>query len=161
MSSKLFGALKSIKNVVKEVVPGAKAIDLAPKLENLTELVGDTLSNNPVAHALNEHPAIEALVDKVVDLAPIPEAERKMLESVLGVGDGQLSSEQVVVGKAVVEQKKVVEETKKSQQTANTHLELLSTMAVSNQKQVTKLEDRIEELEKELNEVIEHLNGSK
>ena len=66
-----------------------------------------------------------------------------------------------MVGKAVVEQKKVVEETKKSQQTANTHLELLSTMAVSNQKQVTKLEDRIEELEKELNEVIEHLNGSK
>ena len=161
MSSKLFGALKSIKNVVEEVVPGAKVIDLAPKLENLTELVGDTLSNNPVAKALDEHPAIEALVDKVVDLAPIPEAERKMLESVLGVGDGQLSSEQVVVGKAVVEQKKAVEETKKSQQTANTHLELLSTMAVSNQKQVTKLEDRIEELEKELNEVIEHLNGSK
>jgi|TARA_R110000765_G_scaffold186756_2_gene292352 hypothetical protein len=160
MSSKLFGALKSIKNVVEEVVPGAKAIDLAPKLENLTELVGDTLSNNPVARALNEHPAIEALVDKVVALAPINDEEKKLVESVLGVGPGQLTSEQAVVGKAVVEQKKVVEETKKSQQTANTHLELLSSMAVSNQKQVGKLEDKIEELEEQLNQVIEHLNGT-
>ena len=59
-----------------------------------------------------------------------------------------------------MEQKKVVEETKKSQQTANTHLELLSSMAVSNQKQVGKLEDKIEELEEQLNQVIEHLNGT-
>ena len=33
-------------------------------------------------------------------------------------------------------------------------------MAVSNQKQVNKLEDRIEELEEQLNQVIEHLNAT-
>jgi polyhydroxyalkanoate synthesis regulator phasin len=153
MSSKLFGVLKSVKNVVEDVVPGAKAIDLAPKLENLGDIAGDLISNNPVAKALDAHPAIESIVDKVVDLAPIPESEKKLVESVLGVGEGQLSHEQAVVGKAVVEQKK-------AQDKSDTHIELLSSMAVSNQKQVNKLEDRIEELEEQLNQVIEHLNAT-
>ena len=96
---------------------------------------------------------IENIVDKVVDLAPIPEAEKKLVENVLGVGEGQLSHEQAVVGKAVVEQKK-------AQDKSDTHIELLSSMAVSNQKQVNKLEDRIEELEEQLNQVIEHLNAT-
>jgi hypothetical protein len=150
MSSKLFGALKSIKNVVKEVVPGAKAIDLAPKLENL---LGDKMSDNPIAKALDEHPLIEGLVDKVVDLAPINDTEKKMVESVLGIGPGQLSSETAIVGKVVVDQKK-------AQDKADTHLELLSSMAVTNQKTVSKLEDRIDELEEQLNQVIEHLNAT-
>ena len=123
MSSKLFGVLKSVKNVVEDVVPGAKAIDLAPKLENLGDIAGDLISNNPVAKALDAHPAIESIVDKVVDLAPIPESEKKLVENVLGVGEGQLSHEQAVVGKAVVEQKK-------AQDKSDTHIELLSSMAV-------------------------------
>ncbi len=150
MSSKLFGALKSIKNVVEEVVPGAKAIDIAPKLENL---LGDAISDNPIARALDEHPVIEGLVDEVVKIAPINDTEKKMVESVLGVGPGQLSSEQAVVGKAVVDQKK-------AQEKSDTHLELLSSMAVTNQKTVSKLEGRIDELEEQLNQVIEHLNGT-
>ena len=148
--SRLFGALKSIKNAVEEVVPGVKAIDLAPKLENL---LGDKMSDNPIAKALDEHPLIEGLVDKVVDLAPINDAEKKMVESVLGVGPGQLSSETAIVGKVVVDQKK-------AQDKADTHLELLSSTAVTNQKTVSKLEDRVDELEEQLNQVIEHLNGT-
>jgi hypothetical protein len=151
MSSKLFGALKSIKNAVEEVAPGAKAIDIAPKLENL---LGDAISDNPIAKALDEHPAIEGLVSEVVKVAPINDTEKKMVESVLGVGPGQLSSEQAVVGKAVVDQKK-------AQDKADTHLDLLSSMAVTNQKTVSKLEDRIDELEDQLNQVVEHLNGTK
>jgi len=71
----------------------------------------------------------------------------------LGVGPGQLSSETAIVGKVVVDQKK-------AQDKADTHLELLSSMAVTNQKTVSKLEDRVDELEEQLNQVIEHLNGT-
>ena len=150
MTSRLFGALKSIKNAVEEVIPGVKAIDLAPKLENL---LGDKMSDNPIAKALDEHPVIEGLVDKVVDLAPINDTDKKMIESVLGIGPGQLSSETAVVGKVVVDQKK-------AQDKSDTHLELLSSMSVTNQKTVSKLEDRVDELEEQLNQVIEHLNGT-